>query len=193
MRHKEYTPEEALARLSELKTELEGEGSSLPVTFCRRYGLEVPQWARDCWAKKMREYRRSDERIRVNAKIRRVGRRDPERATKMKIEYYERNRDLCIARVYTRNWLVKRSLLRDGWECHHFNGSDWTSFIYLPREAHRLLHFTFGWKNETVGLREFYQMLKSNPEAIPEYLIIVNKRVVEAKGFTEEEIERCQE
>lgn len=190
MRHKEYTKEEALVRLSELKTELDGRASSLPVNFCRRYGLEVPQWARDCWAKRMRQYRQSDKSIGVKARIRRVERRDPERATKMKMEYYENNRDICIGRVYSRNFLAKRNLLRDGWEIHHFNGADWKSFIYLPGEAHRLLHSTFGAKNEDVGLKQFYE---SAVNMIPEYLLIVNKTVMDSAGFTEEEIKRCQE
>lgn len=190
MRHKDYTREEALARLSELKTELEGKGSSLPVNFCRRYDLEVPQWARDCWAKRMREYRQSDKSIGAKARMRRLGRRDPVKAAEYRREWYENNKEICFARAYSRNYLASRNLLRDGWEIHHFNGADWKTFIYLPGEAHRLLHSTFGAKNEDVGLKQFYE---SAVNLIPEYLLIVNKTVMDSAGFTEEEIKRCQE
>lgn len=190
MRHKDYTREEAIVRLSELKIELEGNGTSLPVTFCRRYDLEVPQWARDCWAMKMREYRHADETIRFKERVRRLEKRDPVKAAEYRREWYEKNKDICSARVYSRNFLAKRNLLREGWENHHFNGADWKSFVYLPREAHRLLHSTFGCKNEDVGLKQFYELAETS---IPEYLLIINKKVVESKGFTEEEIERCRE
>ena len=173
------TREQAIIHLETvIRPKREGTPSCNPARYCRKHGIPFPEWVKECRRLRLREYMSThpQKRLEINKLNKERHKLNPEKRAEYSRDYYGSNKDICFARTYSYLFLKRNNLLTEGWEIHHCFGADGRSFVYMPREVHKMLHRRFGYKNEDVGIAEFYQAI----DLIPEYMVFVDFKLVDA-------------
>jgi len=163
-----------LQNLETIRKETEGTPSSKALSFCKNHGIAIPQWARDCWNKKLVCLRAKNPEI---YKQRRPYEKYAELHRKSQREYYARSPEVANCRVLSYLFLRRHGLLRKNWEIHHPFGTDHKLFFYFPRPVHRMLHQLFGQKNEDVSIERIYSAM----DLITQFEFYVNYELVDER------------
>lgn len=160
---KVWTPEMIQCKIDEMFVKYNGTATAYPARWMHSHGVkEIPLWARICHRKVFATYRR--EHIAKRAVDRTARKTDnPEWYKNHNREafatYYEAHTEKCWNRTYSYLWLKRRGLLREGWHIHHLSQDTHKTFIYLPADAHRMLHSIYGQDNRKVTLEKIYNCL----------------------------------
>lgn len=173
---KERTKEEALEYLESRRADFEGTPSYIPGRICRRYGLETPQWVKDCYTLRRRIYMKTHPAQAIKIRERVKSRMTKKQRDKNRSDYYEANKDACNNRTYSYLFMQRNKLLKKGFEIHHVDLSDPSRFFYLPKEVHRTLHRLYGYKNEDVTEERVYASM----DIIPEFMYFKDYKLVDS-------------
>lgn len=173
---KERTREEALEYLESKRADLEGKATFIPARICRHYGIDTPRWALDCYNKRRRIYMKTHPAQAIKIRERVKSKMTKEQRDKNRADYYESNKEACNNRIYSYLFMKRNKLLKKGFEIHHVDLSDPSTFFYLPKEVHRTLHRLYGHKNEDVTEERVYASM----DIIPEFMYFKEYKLVDS-------------
>lgn len=173
---KERTKDEAIEFIESRRAVYEGKPTYVPSRICRIYGIETPQWVRDCLSLRRRIYMKTHPAKAIKIREKARSKMSKEQRDKNRSEYYESNKEACNNRTYSYLFMKRNKLLKKGFEIHHIDLADPSTFFYLPKEVHRTLHRLYGHKNDDVTEERVYASM----DIIPEFMYFKEYKLVDS-------------